>query len=70
MIPGLFYLGKVKYFSGKKKIVQEESINIKRLNRLGENDASKIFLQKILDKDPSYTDAHILMAQVTKTKFK
>ncbi len=31
---------------------------------IGESDVAKIFLQKILDKDPSYTDAHILMAQV------
>jgi Tfp pilus assembly protein PilF len=30
----------------------------------GESDASKLNLQKILDKDPSYSDAHILMAQV------
>lgn len=31
---------------------------------IAETDAAKNFLQKILDKDPSYGDAHILMAQV------
>ena len=30
----------------------------------GEIDAAKVALQRILDKDPSYSDAHILMAQV------
>jgi tetratricopeptide repeat protein 21B len=30
----------------------------------GETDAAKVALQRILDKDPSYSDAHILMAQV------
>ncbi len=35
----------------------------------GEADASKLNLQKILDKDPSYSDAHILMAQVFNNYF-
>lgn len=30
----------------------------------GEQDAAKAALQRILDKDPSYSDAHILMAQI------
>jgi tetratricopeptide repeat protein 21B len=30
----------------------------------GETDAAKVALQRILDKDPSYSDAHILMAQI------
>jgi len=30
----------------------------------GETDPAKINLQRILEKDPSYSDAHILMAQV------
>ena len=30
----------------------------------GENDTAKANLQTILDKDPSYSDAHILMAQI------
>lgn len=30
----------------------------------GETDAAKINLQRILDKDPAYSDAHILMAQI------
>ena len=31
----------------------------------GEVDPAKVNLQRILDKDPSYSDAHILMAQVS-----
>ena len=30
----------------------------------GEIDLAKVSLQRILDKDPSYSDAHILMAQI------
>ena len=30
----------------------------------GETDSAKINLSRILEKDPSYSDAHILMAQV------
>ena len=30
----------------------------------GETDTAKLTLQRILDKDPSYADAHILMAHV------
>lgn len=35
----------------------------------GETDSAKINLQRILDKDASYSDAHILMAQVSSWLF-
>lgn len=65
LIQGIYYLAKVKYISGN--IFCEdwavESIMIEGFF-LGETDSAKINLQRILDKDPAYSDAHILMAQV------
>ena len=36
----------------------------------GETDSAKISLSRILEKDPSYSDVHILMAQVNIKSYK